>query len=141
MIAAFLAGSFSLWAQAFEKLKLSDSDVPPPYRKSEELHCKSIQSKIFYENPDLYQSILGTLKSKDFQSFESTEDEGTILFFEYEEKVNGNEFLSGLLWGGNKPTKEHPEEYLIKDNILIIWSFARKSEIKDISKQKIKGLL
>jgi hypothetical protein len=132
--------SFSVVSgQVFEKYKLLPAEIPEKYRMSEKMLCKSIQPKIFYDNPDLYQGILGTVKSKDFQSFDSKDDQGTALFFEYENRVEGEGFLEGLLWGGSKPTKEHPEEYLIKDNILIIWSFTKKSEVKNISRQKIKS--
>jgi hypothetical protein len=128
-------------AQVFEKYKLLPAEIPAKYKASEEMLYKSIQPEIFYDNPDLYQGILGKVKSKDFQSFDGKGDQGTVLFFEYEDKVKGEGFLEGLLWGGSKPTKEHPEEYLIKDNILIIWSFEKKSEIKNISRQKIKSTL
>ena|SRR5687768_10234560 len=137
-----LASHFATFGQtAFDEFKLTEQEIPEKYKTSEEILAKSIQPKIFYNNPDLYEGILGSVKSKGFQSFESQEDKGTVFFFEYEEKVEGEGFLEGLLWGGTKPTKDHPEEYLIKDNILIIWSFVRKSEIKDLSKQKIKRVL
>jgi len=49
--------------------------------------------------------------------------------------------LEGLLWGGKNPTKERPEEYFVKDKILVIWSFAEGSELKYISKKKVMSLL
>lgn len=139
---AFVIAFLTAWnvsGQVFDKFKLTDSEIPAGYKATDKLLCKAIQPKIFFENPDLYKSILGTVKSKDFQSFESKDDKGTVLFFEYEKKVEGEAFLDGLLWGGSKPTKEHPEEYAIKDNILIIWSFDKKSAIKDVSKKKVNG--
>lgn len=136
LIIALLA-TYSVCGQTFDKLKLTDTEIPDGYKISNEILCKSVQPKIFFDNPDLYQSILGSVKSKDFQSFKSKDDKGTILYFEYEENVQHEGFLEGLLWGGDKPTKEHPEEYIIKDNILIIWCFPKKSAIKNISKAKI----
>jgi hypothetical protein len=129
------------WSQTFDRLKLVDDEIPKEYKTTEEILSKAVQPKIFYDNPGLYENILGTVKSKDYQSFQSKDDEGTVFFFEYESKVDGEGFLEGLLWGGSKPTKEHPEEYLIKDNILIIWSFVKKSEIRNLSRKKIKRLL
>jgi hypothetical protein len=46
-----------------------------------------------------------------------------------------------LLWGGDKPTKEHPEEYHAKGNFLIIWSFKKGSVVTKTSKEKILALL
>ena len=63
------------------------------------------------------------------------------MYFEFETDFKGEGFLDGLLWGGDKPTKEHPEEYYAKGNFLIIWSFKKGSTIKKISKDKIKAIL
>jgi len=49
--------------------------------------------------------------------------------------------LGPLLWGGDKPTKEHPEEYYAKGNFLIIWSFKKGSVIAKTSKDKIESIL
>ncbi|HCW09349.1 MAG TPA: hypothetical protein DGG95_18490 [Cytophagales bacterium] len=133
-----LAVHLSSSAQVFEKFKLKESEIPKEYKITDKTLFKSIQPKLFYDNPDLYKSILGSVKSKEYQSFESANDEGTVVFFEYEKNVDSTGFLEGLLWGGSKPTREHPEEYLIKDNILIIWSFSKKSPIKKLLMEKVK---
>jgi hypothetical protein len=100
--------------------------------------CKSVQSASFYEQTDIYENMLRTVKNKEYQSFESKGDKGTILYLEYEEDFAGEAFLQGLLWGeSNKPTKAHPEEYLIKGKYLIIWSFAPNSGLKKLSKDKV----
>jgi hypothetical protein len=141
LLFACLCIAFSGTGQAFEKYKLSATEMPEGYKASEKMFCQSVQPKLFYDRPELYQAIIGTVKSKDFQSFESKDDRGTVLFFEFNENVKGEGFLEGLLWGeANRPTKEHPEEYRIKDNILIIWSFTKRSVIKNLSRQKINTL-
>jgi hypothetical protein len=127
--------------QSFEKLRLTSEEVPAKYKQTDQMLYKSIQAGLFYKQTDLYESFIGKLKSKEFQSFESKEDYGATYYFEFERNFEQQGFLEGLLWGGKKPSKEHPEEYFVKDNILIIWSFATKSELKKISKDKIMSLL
>lgn len=132
---------FSTYGQGIEKLKLTDTDVPEKYKPTDEMLYKSIQAGTFYEQTDLYPALIGKVKNKTFQSYESKDDKGAIYYYEFEENFEGQEFLGGLLWGGKKRTKAHPEEMFVKDNILVIWSFADKSELKKISKDKITTLL
>src|SRR5690606_14602741 len=101
----------------------------------------SIQAGTFYEQSDIYETLIGKVKNKTFQSYESKDDKGTIYYYEFEDNFEGREFLEGLLWGGKKPTKAHPEEIFVKDNILVIWSFVDKSELKKVSRDKITTLL
>ena len=132
---------YSTLGQGLDKLKLTDSEVPEKYKSTDKMLYKSIQAGTFYEQTDLYESFIGKIKNKEFQSYESKDDKGAIYYYEFEKDFTQEGFLEGLLWGGKKPTKAHPEEYFVKDNILIIWSFADKSEIKKISKDKVVELL
>jgi len=131
----------SSYGQGFENLKLTDAEVPEKYKPTDEMLYQSIQAATFYKQTDLYGALIGKVKNKTFQLYESPDDKGAIYYYEFEEKFEGKDFLQGLLWGGKKPTKAHPEEIFIKDNLLVIWSFVDKSEIKKISKDKITGLL
>ncbi len=133
--------SYSSFGQGLDNLKLTEAEVPEKYKPSSEMLYKSIQAGLFYEQTDLYESFIGKIKNKEFQSYESKDDKGAIFYFEFENSFEDEGFLEGLLWGGKKPTKEHPEEYFVKRNILIIWSFSNKSELKRISKDKITALL
>jgi hypothetical protein len=132
---------YSTLGQGLDKLKLTDTEVPENYKPTDKMLYKSIQAGTFYEQTDLYESFIGKIKNKEFQSYESKDDNGAIYYYEFEKDFTREGFLEGLLWGGKKPTKAHPEEYFVKDNILIIWSFVDKSELKKISKDKIVGLL
>ena len=131
----------SVFGQGLENLKLTDTEVPDKYERTDEMRNKSIQAGSFYEQTDLYESFIGKIKNKEFQSYESKDDSGTIYYYEFEEDFRQPGFLEGLLWGGKKPTKDHPEEYFVKGNILVIWSFVDKSELKKISKNKIIAFL
>ncbi len=144
-IVIFIAAAlFALSArgQEIEKFTLTDQEIPSGYKSSAKMLCKTVQAAAFYEQTDAYEGILGAVKNKEYQSFESKGDKGTILYLEYEEEFAGEAFLQGLLWGENdKPTKSHPEEYLIVGKYLIIWSFSPGSELKKVSKEKVAANL
>jgi hypothetical protein len=132
---------YSTFGQGIDKLKLMHTEVPEWYKPTDEMLNQSIQAGTFYEQTDFYTGLIGKIKKKDFQSYVSKEDKGTIYYFEFEESFKQQAFLEGLIWGGKKPTREHPEEYFVKDKILVIWSFVEGSELKYISKNKIMSLL
>ena len=125
---------------SLESIQLTAADLPEGYTLVDQSQCKSIQAVTLYKNPEIYEIIIGKVKAKKFQSFKSKKDTGTILYFEFAEPYKETSFLEGLLWGGDKPTKAHPEEYLVKDNLLIIWSTDQKSELKKLSKSKIENM-
>jgi hypothetical protein len=130
-----------LSAQSIDSLKLTKNDLPKEYSFTNTSNCISIQACIFYDKPEIYESIIGKIKRKDVQNFESKKDNGSIMYFEFEKDFEQTGFLEGLLWGGDKPTKEHPEKYKVYKNILIIWSFNNGSPLEKISENKIKKLL
>lgn len=130
------------FGQAFDSLKLNNTEIPTGYSKSDKLLCVTPHANSFYNQTDLYETFLGKVTKKEFQSFEMKGDKGSILYFEFEDNFTEEKFLEGLLWGqGTKPTKSEPDEYYAKENILIIWSFNLKSDIKKVSKTKIMTLL
>lgn len=124
--------------QEIETIKLTAQEVPAGYKPSSEMLCHSVQAASFYEMTDAYEPMLGAVKTKSYQSFEAKGDKGTILYLEYEEDFKGEAFLQGLLWGEkDKPTKAHPEKYLVIGKYLVIWSFSLDSKLKKASKEKI----
>lgn len=127
--------------QGIDSLKISDKEIPEGYTLTKENNCISIQACIFYDNPEIYEALIGKLKSKQIQSFNSKKDKGSIMYFEFEEDFKGEAFLGPLLWGGDKPTKEHPEEFVAKGKFLIIWSFKKGSLMTATSKNKVNAVL
>ena len=136
LFAAFLL-TIQSNGQSIDSLKLSDKEIPEGYTLTKSNNCISIQACTFYGNPEMYGALIGKLKSKQIQNFDSKKDKGSIMYFEFEDSFNGEGFLGGLLWGGDKPTQEHPEEYYAKGNILIIWSFKKGSIVTKTSRDKI----
>ena len=131
----------TFFGQSIEKIKIKE-ELPKNYLLTESEKCKSIQACSFYNQLDLYSSFIGRVKFKEIQNFESKQDSGSIMYFEFENYFQGESFLIGLLYGTSmKPNKEHPEEYFIKGKFLVIWSFNQNSELKKISKEKVMLLL
>ena len=127
--------------QNIDSLQLTDKEIPENYSLTKDNNCISIQACTFYEDPGMYGMLIGKLKAKKIQNFDNKKDKGCIMYFEFEDGFKGDGFLGGLLWGGDKPTKEHPEEYYAKGNFLIIWSFKKGSLITKTSRDKIKATL
>src|ERR1700754_3000873 len=126
------------FGQSLDSVKLADNEIPAGYTKSEDLLCATPHASSFYSQVDLYASFLGKAVKKDYQSFGKKGDNGSILYFEFDKVFNGQDFLNGLLWGkSSKPTRSEPDEYYAKGNILVVWSFSLKSEIKNSSKEKV----
>ncbi|MBP6687232.1 MAG: hypothetical protein KA160_05175 [Lacibacter sp.] len=133
--------TIKLNGQSIDSLKLSVQEIPEGYTLTKDNNCISIQACTLYDNPGMYEALIGKLKSKQIQNFDSKKDKGSIMYFEFEDDFKREGFLGGLLWGGNKPTKEHPEEYYVKGDFLIIWSFKKGSLVTKTSKAKIKTIL
>ncbi len=127
--------------QNIDSLQLTNKEFPENYSLTKDNNCISIQACTFYNNPGMYEMIIGKLKAKRIQNFDNKKDKGSIMYFEFEDEFKGEGFLGGLLWGGDKPTKEHPEEYYAKGKFLIIWSFKKGSLITKISKDKVMTML
>ena len=127
--------------QSIDSLLLSDKEIPAGYTSTNENNCISIQACTFYKDPGMYGVLIGKLKTKKIQNLDNKKDKGSIMYFEFEDGFKREEFLGGLLWGGDKPTKEHPEEFYSKGNFLVIWSFRKGSLIKTVSKEKVKAFL
>jgi uncharacterized surface anchored protein len=133
--------TFNLSAQQLDNLKLTETEIPEGYKLTDDSKCISIQACTFYSNPQIYEVIIGKVKSKEIQNFENKKDSGSIMYFEFEDQFEMESFLQPLLWGGKKPTHEHPEQILVKENILIIYSFPLKSQLVELSKKKVETVL
>lgn len=123
--------------QNIDSLQLTDKEIPENYSLTNQNNCISIQACTFYDNPGMYEMLIGKLKTKAIQNFDNKKDKGSIMYFEFEDEFKGEGFLGALLWGGDKPTKEHPEEYYAKGKFLIIWSFKKGSLITKTLQEKI----
>ena len=131
--------TISLFSQKLEKIKLTELEIPAEYKLSENSQCKSIQASTLFKNPEMYEMIYGKIKNKQIQNFENAKDSGSVLYIEFEKNFENESFIKSLIWGkSDKPTKKNPEEIFVKNNVLIIWSFEDKSELKIISKKKIE---
>ena len=52
-------------SKAIDSIQIKSTQISAEYRTSEKLECQAIQSKLLYENPEMYSFILGkTIKQK-----------------------------------------------------------------------------
>ncbi len=129
------------FSQNIDSLKLTGNEVPTGYMQADELMYVTPEIRQFYEQPDIYESFLGKVKKKEFQSFHKKGDEGSVLYFEFETEFKGQMFLMGFLDAEKEKTKKDDSEYYAKGNILVIWNFKLHSELKKVSMAKVKELL
>lgn len=142
LTAAFVLLAANLFSQTIADLKLKSKEIPKAYILSDGNNCISVQACTFYNDIETYSGIVGTVKSKQVQSFKSKKDSGSIMYFEFENRFKGDRFLQGLLWGKEgQPSEEHPEEYVAKGKFLIIWSFHPDSAIREKSEAKVEAIL
>ncbi|WP_291153542.1 hypothetical protein [Flavobacterium sp. UBA7680] len=140
--ALFLLFTANVFSQTLTDLKLKAKEIPKGYAPNDGQICVTPQACNFYTDIETYSNIVGTVKSKQIQSFKNRADSGSIMYFEFDHVFKGDRFLQGLLWGKDgQPTDEHPEEYLAKGKFLIIWSFHPDSPIKEKSEAKIEAIL
>lgn len=123
-------------SKTIDSLEIKSNEISSEYKTLKKLELQSIQTKNLYNNPEMYSFILGSTINKRFQSFKYKGKKGSILYFEFDEDAeNGKEFIEGLLWGGKKPNKSHPETIFTKGKVMIILSFPYKSKIgKELTK-------
>jgi hypothetical protein len=88
------------FGQSIDSLKLSDSEIPAGYSKSDQIRCVTPHGCSFYNQTDMYESLFGKVAKKEFQSYYKKGDRGSILYLEFEKEFNCQSFLNGLLWGG-----------------------------------------
>ena len=79
--------------QTLDSLKLADKEIPEGYTMTTKNNCISIQACTFYDNPEMYSMLIGKLKSKQIQNFDSKKDNGSIMYFEFEDGFKGEDFL------------------------------------------------
>lgn len=80
------------FGQTLDTLKLTDTEIPMGYKISNELLCVTPHVKSFYNQTDLFESSLGKIIKKQFQSFSKKGDTGSILYFEFENEFKANSF-------------------------------------------------
>lgn len=72
------------------------------------------------------KALLGAPPEKTmYQSFDCRGRKSTIYYYQYRTKKDrkrAQAFAKGLIWGGDGPSRLHPELILAKDNVLIVIS-------------------
>jgi hypothetical protein len=129
-------------APSLDSLKLKDSEVPEGFKLVKADHVKSIQAATLYDDPSTYAILIGDVTEKGMQSLEGPDGaNGSILYFIFKDAFKGKSFVEPLIWGEDGPTDEHPEQILVKDNVMVIVSFDKGSDVaKTMTELMIKKL-
>ena len=126
----FISNGFSQ-SNGIDFFEVKQNEISSEYKTYKKVKTQALQSKLLYESPEMYSYILGELKEKRFQTFKYKGKKGSILYFEFDKEIKKRKgFIEGLLWGGNNPSKAHPEKVITRGKIMIILSFPYKSKIE-----------
>ncbi|HOT63362.1 MAG TPA: hypothetical protein PLU93_10915 [Treponemataceae bacterium] len=127
----------------FEKIKLTEDDMRG-YEMQYIMHYYSRQQMLFYQSQDAYESVLPKLTERYTQSVCRGETEGTIFYYYFDGTIESKRaFLEGLFYGEDgKPSKEHPETFICKGNLLVVFSYpyrdALAKELETIISSRIR---
>lgn len=127
----------------FEDIKLNEDDLRG-YDMQYILHYYSQQQVIFYENPEMHESVLPKVVERYTQSVCKGDTEGTIFYYYFDRKIESRKgFFEGLFYGEDgKPSKEHPETFICKGNILVVFSYPYRDtlakELKAIVSSRLR---
>jgi hypothetical protein len=129
-------------AQSIDALMLDENEIPDDYIESDQLSCVTPNAFALYDQSELYEKSLGRVVKKSFQTFQKKGDCGSVLYFEFASDFKAKAFLEELLWHkAGRPTKNEPDDYYAKGNILIIWSFPLESPMEMMSRAKVMRLM
>lgn len=125
-----------------DSIRLYKNDLPTNYSFSKDVFFPDMQTAILYNEPDIYHEIIGgvSIAKKASQSFVGPNgDQGSIFYIYFTGALysQAKEFLSPLLWGSASPTSDHPEEFFVTKNTIIIWGFTPESPLKKVAQQKL----
>jgi|GEM_PF-3877932 len=117
---------------SLQNLLLTKSDIGGKAILDKKLICKTFQVQVYYTNPEAYGMLLPPLQEKEIQSVEKGSERGSVMYFRYKENIEKYRgFFTGLFYGDSQgPSMEHPEEFIITGDIMIIFCFPRDSELK-----------
>jgi hypothetical protein len=122
-----------------DSLLLEKSELPEGYKLITKEMPITNQASSLYNEIDMYSMILNiNAVDKRYQTFKSSKENGTVYYILFDgpaEKAKG--FAEGLIWGTKEPNREHPDEIIVKGNLLILLSFQKDSLIKEMIKTNI----
>ena len=120
---------------------LTPAETPKGCSAIDGKYPTDIQTAILYDRYDVYKETLPPLSGKGAQSFLCGRDKGTVYYFEYSssaDRERAGNFVRGLLWGGDHPSADHPEQIENAQNLLLILSFKK---VPDTLLAAIRGKL
>jgi hypothetical protein len=108
-------------------VQLLPADLPASCKQVDGSYPVDLQTKLLYERSSMYQGIMPHIKDKHAQSFDCSGMKGSIYWFTFGDAASSKRasvFIKSLLWGEDKPTKEHPELILQARATVVVVSFS-----------------
>ena len=109
----------------FDQLPIRAEELPAQLTLIEGVYCHSVQARMLFDQPELYDKILGgKMTFKRVQSLAvDGQPAGSILYFRHERPIRRG-FFEGLLWGQEgHPTAQHPEELITFGRHMMVLCF------------------
>lgn len=89
------------------------------------------------------QRIYGEdIQDKTYQSIQCGRDKATVYFYQYETEadvIDALPSLKTLIWGGNSPSRMHPELFVVIRNTLAVVSSKKPKKFVDIVDGRVPG--
>jgi tetratricopeptide (TPR) repeat protein len=129
-------------AVTLESLKVPASELPAGWKLLDEVRCVSVQARTLYDG-SLDGKLFPTPKAKAVQTIDAGKGSaGSVLLFEYAEPIEPHlAAVRGLVWGGMKQTRQHPEDIAAHDRFLVVLSFPMNAEEAEFAKDRLRAKL
>lgn len=126
-----------------DKILVRVAELPEHVKLVEGMPTVSRQPRSYFETADPAEpkSIIPIPKRKKCQSFTAEGGQpGSVFLFEFAEgDVNrARAFLPGYLWGGDRRTRQHPEELIVHENMVWVLSFPRGDPAAEWYKARLR---
>lgn len=121
------------------KIQKSEIDNSLEFIEGSYILMKSANTFEFYNLNMKYNSVFGKVVEKDFQGLSYNGVEGCIYLFEFEKDISEyDDAFNRIIRNGSKQNKDHPEEYFLVGNVLIVSHFPHKSELASLVSKLLK---
>ena len=125
-------------------LQCTAKELPKGLTLGAEVKCISVQAQNYWSNPGFAEPIAPAPVAKLGQSvLKGKQVLGSVMAFEFAEPVSKDlrGFLTGLMWGEDQPTAQHPERILVTGRFVLMLSFPLGDATADAIEKTLKARL
>ena len=117
--------SSGIAAKSIEDVMIDPGALEPDCTAIEGEHAVSLQAVTHYATVEQRSLFGDPPDAKEYQSFDCGGTKSTIYYYQYRSKSDlkaAQPYTEGKIWGGDGPSRDHPELILTVDNLLVIIS-------------------